>query len=218
MTRIRVKICCIASVAEAEMAVAAGADLLGFVGPMPTGPGPIDLATARRIVRQAPPWAGSVLLTAAETAEGILAEVQAAGVGIVQIVRHIDPAEHTRLAAMAPRLARLQVLHVEGMGVLDTLAGYAGRVDGYLLDSGRPAIQELGGTGRVHDWAVSAAVVAAADRPVWLAGGLTPQNVGEAIARVRPFGVDLCTGVRPQGALDAERLAEFMLAVAEAGL
>jgi phosphoribosylanthranilate isomerase len=92
------------------------------------------------------------------------------------------------------------------------------RVDGFLLDSGRPslAVKELGGTGRVHDWAVSARLVRAVRRPVYLAGGLKPGNVGEAIAAVRPFGVDLCSGVRQDGALHAPTLESFLRAVAAA--
>lgn len=218
MARIRVKICCIASADEAARAAAAGADLLGLVGPMPTGPGPIDLVAARRIARGAPPWAAPVLLSAAETAEEIQAEVRAAGVGVVQIVRHVAPRELDRLAEQAPKLKRIQVLHVEGPEVFDVMASYAGRCEAYLLDSGRPGMGELGGTGRVHNWQISAEVVARADRPVFLAGGLTPDNIGEAIARVRPFGVDLCTGVRTEGRLDSPKLAAFMRAVAEAGL
>lgn len=96
--------------------------------------------------------------------------------------------------------------------------GVAPLLDGLLLDSGNPAaaVKELGGTGRVHDWALSRRIVVEAPCPVFLAGGLNPDNVAEAIHAVRPYGVDLCTGVRSDDDLDTEKLAAFMGAVAAA--
>lgn len=87
--------------------------------------------------------------------------------------------------------------------------------DAILLDSGQPdrAIRELGGTGRAHDWAVSRRIVEEVEVPVYLAGGLTATNVAEAIETVRPFGVDVCTGVRTNGRLDAMKLEQFVAAV-----
>jgi phosphoribosylanthranilate isomerase len=212
-TRTRVKICCIASPAESEMAAAAGADLLGIVGQMPTGPGPIEDRMARHITAGAVPWAAQVLLTACETADDITEHAARIGVRAVQIVNHVAPAIHARLARSAPGLARIQVIHVEDAGALDLIADYVPHVTAFLLDSGRPALRELGGTGRVHDWAISAEFVRRSDWPVFLAGGLTPENVAEAIRMVRPFGVDVCTGVRVAGRLDRDRLRAFMAAV-----
>jgi phosphoribosylanthranilate isomerase len=212
-TRTRVKICCIATPTEAEMAASAGADLLGLVGQMPTGPGPIEDKLARLITAGAVPWASQVLLTACETADDITEHAARIGVRTVQIVNHIAPAVHARLARAAPGLARIQVIHVEDESALDLIAEYVPHVTAFLLDSGRPALRELGGTGRVHDWAISAEFVRRSDWPVFLAGGLTPENVGEAIRVVRPFGVDVCSGIRGEGRLDRERLGAFMAAV-----
>jgi phosphoribosylanthranilate isomerase len=88
-------------------------------------------------------------------------------------------------------------------------------VDALLLDSGNPSLatKELGGTGRAHDWAVSRRIRDAVGVPVYLAGGLNPQNVRKAIAQVQPFGVDVCSGLRTDGRLDAVKLEEFMRAV-----
>jgi phosphoribosylanthranilate isomerase len=211
--RTRVKICCIASPADAEMAASAGADLLGLVGPMPTGPGPIEDRMARLIAAGAVPWAPQVLLTACETADGIAEHAARIGVRAVQIVTHVAPAAHARLARAAPGLTRIQVIHVEDADALRLIADYEPHVTAFLLDSGRPALDELGGTGRVHDWEISAEFVRRSGWPVFLAGGLTPENVGEAIRVVRPFGVDVCSGVRVDGKLDPGRLAAFMEAV-----
>ena len=184
------------------MAAAAGADLVGMVGPMPSGAGVIDLATARTIAEGAAPWVTPVLLSSGETAGAILAEVEACPVRCVQLVRHVAPEVHVELARARPGLRRIQAIHVEGPEALGLIGRYAGLIDAFLLDSGRPGSQELGGTGRVHDWRVSAEFVRRAPVPVFLAGGLRPENVAEAIATVRPFGVDLCSGVRTKNRLD----------------
>jgi phosphoribosylanthranilate isomerase len=89
-------------------------------------------------------------------------------------------------------------------------------VDALLLDSGNPAaaVKQLGGTGRTHDWALARRIRDAVfPLPLWLAGGLRVHNVAEAIATVRPHGLDLCTGVRVDGRLHAPTLAAFMAAV-----
>jgi phosphoribosylanthranilate isomerase len=95
----------------------------------------------------------------------------------------------------------------------------AGTVDALLLDSGNPAlaVQELGGTGRTHDWQLSRRIRESVTVPVYLAGGLTADNVREAIATVRPYGLDLCSGVRSDGRLDVAKLGAFMNAVRAAG-
>ncbi len=211
--RTRVKICCIASPGEAEMAAAAGADLLGLVGPMPTGPGVVEEVVACGIAAGANPWAAPVLLTDCVRADNIIEHAARIGVRAVQIVNHVMPETHERLVRNAPGLARIQVIHVEDDAALDLIDAYAPNVSAFLLDSGRPSMRELGGTGRVHDWEISAEFVARPARPVFLAGGLTPENVGEAIRRVRPCGVDLCGGIRVNGALDPALLGAFMEAV-----
>ncbi len=216
LRRTRVKICCIASRNEAAMAAAAGADLLGLVGPMPSGPGVIDDRTAREVAEMALPWATPVLLTEFEEPAEIVEHAARIGARTVQIVRHVPSRTLARLAVAAPGLARIQVIHVEDEGALDLIPGYERHVNAFLLDSGRPAHGELGGTGRVHDWEISAEFVHRTARPVFLAGGLTPENVGEAIARVRPVGVDLCGGIRIEGALDRELLTSFLSAIRRA--
>ncbi|OYU14362.1 MAG: N-(5'-phosphoribosyl)anthranilate isomerase [Alphaproteobacteria bacterium PA4] len=204
-----------ASIAEMQMAVAAGADAVGLVGAMPSGPGPIADDLIAAIAAAVPPPVAAFLLTSETRADAIADHVRRTGAPVVQIVSHIDPVESARLAVLLPDVRRVQVIHVEGPDALDLIPAYAPHVHAFLLDSGKPgaAIPTLGGTGDVHDWAISAAFVAASPHPVFLAGGLTPANVGDAIARVRPFGVDLCSGIRTAGALDAIKLAAFVAAV-----
>ncbi|MEM9144777.1 MAG: phosphoribosylanthranilate isomerase [Pseudomonadota bacterium] len=211
MARTRIKICCIGSAEEAELASRAGADLLGLVGPMLSGPGTLELSKAARIAERAPPWSRPVLLTASETADQILRDAETAGVGAVQVVRHIAPSEAERLGRLP--LLYIQVLHVTGAECMDLIPLYSPHCDAFLLDSGRPEAAVLGGTGDPHDWALSAEIVRRAPCPVFLAGGLDPANVARAIRQVRPFGVDVCSRLRPGGALSPDLLSGFVEAV-----
>ena len=214
--RTRVKICCIASTAEMRAAAMAGADAIGLVGPMPTGPGPIPLDRAAQIAVATPPGLSAFLLTSLSDGEAIAAEAIAAAVPVVQIVRYVHPQAHAAIRAAAAHLRIVQVVHVEDGAALDLARGYSQSADAILLDSGRPASDELGGTGRPHDWKLSRQIVSLIDKPVFLAGGLHEGNVGEAIEQVRPFGVDLCSGVRTMGKLDARKLSSFFAAVKRA--
>ena len=181
--RTRMKVCCIANVDEARLAVACGADALGVVGAMPSGPGVIDDDEARAIAAWAPPPVATFLLTSFSGATDIAAHVRSIGAPVVQLVRHLEPRESARLAELLPDVRRVQVVHVEGDDALSRIPAYAPHVHAFLLDSGRPslAVPQLGGTGRIHDWSVSAAFVAASPVPVFLAGGLHAGNVAAAI-------------------------------------
>ncbi len=216
--RTRVKVCCIASEAEAELAISAGADALGLVAEMPSGPGPIDDDTIRTIAAAAPPPVATFLLTSRTSGADIVDHVRFCGTNTVQIVSHIDPAEYATIKAELPHTRRVQVIHVEDDSALELIDAYQPYVHAFLLDSGRPNadVVELGGTGRAHDWRISKAFVARALKPVFLAGGLKPDNAGEAIATVNPYGLDLCSGIRTDGRLDAHKLSSFMSAVSAA--
>ncbi len=215
MPRTRVKICCIASVDEAMLAVKAGADAIGLVGEMPSGPGPIADREISKIAKAAPPAVSPFLLTSETTASGIAEHLLRTGVSTVQLVQHLSLAETLSLDRVLLSTRRVQVIHMEGPEALDLIDKYEPYVHAFLLDSGRPSadVPELGGTGRIHDWELSRAFVEKSSKPVFLAGGLTPDNVGDAIARVKPFGVDLCSGVRTNGHLDPKKLDAFMGAV-----
>ena len=212
-SRTRIKICCISSVDEAALAVNAGADAVGLVGEMPSGPGVIDDELIREIAASLPPAVGSFLLTERTQAEEIAGHVDYCGTNTVQVVNHIDPAEWPKLIDQIPAaIRRVQVVHVEGGEALDLVERYAPYVHAFLLDAGRPSaeVPELGGTGRVHDWDVSARFVELSPRPVFLAGGINATNVQEAIRKVRPYGLDLCSGVRTDGNLCPDKLSELM--------
>src|SRR3712207_9374460 len=119
-------------------------------------------------------------------------------------------ADLRRLRALAPPGARLlKAVHVTGDNALGHALSYAAHADALVLDT-RTA-DRLGGTGKTHDWSISARIVdAVAPHPVYLAGGLRPENVAEAVARVRPAGVDVNSGVEDaEGSKDERRMSEF---------
>lgn len=215
MPRTRVKICCISSTDEAELAVKAGADAVGLVGAMPSGPGPISDRKISEIAKQVPPATSCFLLTSETSASGIAEHLLRTGVSTVQLVQHLSLKETLSLDRVLLSTRRVQVIHMEGPEALNLIETYEPYVHAFLLDSGRPSADtpELGGTGRTHDWDLSRAFVEKTKKPVFLAGGLTPENVGEAIARVKPFGVDVCSGVRTNGHLDPKKLEAFMSAI-----
>jgi phosphoribosylanthranilate isomerase len=213
----QVKICCIASLAEARLAQAAGAAALGLVSQMPSGPGVVpDEVIAQVAAELRGDAVRTFLLTARTTAEGIAEQHARAGTSTLQMVDHVPHEALRQLRRLCPGVELVQVIHVTGGAALDEAQAVAPLVDAVLLDSGNPAlaVKELGGTGRTHDWAWSRRIRDAIHPlPLWLAGGLRAHNVAEAIRQVRPHGLDLCTGVRVGGALDAHQLAAFMAAV-----
>jgi phosphoribosylanthranilate isomerase len=220
MPRIRIKICCIQSEAEARRAIAAGADALGLVGTMPSGPGPIDDALIARITAHVPPPIATFLLTSETDPEAISAHARRCRTNTLQLVDRVADEAYPRLRASLPGIKLVQVIHVAGEESVPEALAAAAHADALLLDSGQPhaATKILGGTGRVHDWALSCRIVEAAPCPVFLAGGLRADNVGAAITTVRPFGVDVCTGVRRPDdySLDPDKLEPFIAAVAAA--
>lgn len=211
-----VKICCIASVAEAQLAVQCGAAVLGLVSAMPSGPGVIDDARVAEIAAAARPPTETFLLTSRTHAEAIAEQHRQAGTTALQLVDHVPHDELRQLRNLCPGVKLVQVIHVLGEASIAEAMAAVPFVDALLLDSGNPhaAVKELGGTGRRHDWATSRRIRDAVwPLPLFLAGGLRADNVAEAIAIVAPHGLDLCSSVRSDGRLDALKLQAFFAAV-----
>ena len=214
-TKPHIKICCISSITEAQMAISFGADALGLVGQMPSGPGIITDELINQIARAVPPPVASFLLTSQTTASGIIAHYQKVNTSVIQLVDAVSADTYHAIRLALPSIKLVQVIHVIDQKTLEEALAIAPNVDALLLDSGNPnlAIKELGGTGRTHNWALSQQIVARCGKPVFLAGGLNPNNVKEAIEAVKPFGLDLCSGVRTNNKLDPHKLEAFMKAV-----
>ncbi|MBA3343131.1 MAG: phosphoribosylanthranilate isomerase [Gemmatimonadaceae bacterium] len=210
----RVKICCMASIAEAWLAIHAGASALGFVSRMPSGPGPIEERLIAEIVATVPPGIATFLLTCETSADPIIEQQRLTRANTLQLVDAVAQGTYAALRDALPGIGIVQVIHVTGPGSVDEAMTVAPEVDALLLDSGNPAlaIKELGGTGRVHDWSLSRAICERSPVPVYLAGGLNASNATEAFVQVAPFGLDVCSGVRTDGALDPRKLSAFMAA------
>lgn len=212
---VRVKVCCIASIEEARLAVRLGAAALGLVSEMPSGPGTIAESQIAAIAATVPPPIATFLLTSRTDAEGIIDQQKRCGTNVLQLCDRVAPARRRHLRQALPGIALVQVIHVADETAIAEALEAGKTVDALLLDSGNLSlsVKELGGTGRSHDWSISARIVERSPVPVFLAGGLNPDNAREAIRSVRPFGLDLCTGIRTAGNLDRQKLSQFMDAV-----
>ncbi len=211
--RTRVKICCISSLDEAALAIRLGADALGLVGQMPSGPGVVGDELAAQIVRTTPPPIATFMLTSETTTADIIAHQRRVGANTIQLVDAVPSGTYAQLRAALPAVKLVQVIHViDERNLEEALQAVEDGVDTLLLDSGNPnlTVKELGGTGRVHNWRVSRRIVEQLRVPVFLAGGLNPANAREAIESVQPFGLDVCSGVRTNGNLDERKLDAFM--------
>jgi phosphoribosylanthranilate isomerase len=207
----RFKVCCIRSIEEAALAVRHGAAALGLVSAMPSGPGVIADDVIRQIALWAPPSTRTFLLTARTDVDDIARQVRDLKTNTVQLVDSVPLPSLAKLRRLLPDVRLVQVVHVRGETSVQEALQIAPLVDELLLDSGNPslAVKELGGTGRLHDWDLSRRIVELAGVPVWLAGGLNPANARRAIEAVRPHGLDVCTGLRLNRALDVALLEDF---------
>lgn len=216
----RIKICCISSREEASIAIKAGASALGLVGRMPSGPGPIADELIRDIAYTIPPPVASFLLTSETLATEIIAHHRRTLTNTIQLVDEVAAGTYAELRQALPGVKLVQVIHVTDDSSLEDAAGIWNEVDALLLDSGNPkaAVKELGGTGRLHNWRVSRRIVELSTVPVFLAGGINAGNVQQALEEVNPYGIDLCSSVRTNGRLDAEKLDKFFKAVSGLGI
>lgn len=210
----KIKICCIGSLQEAQMAIGFGANAIGLVGPMPSGPGPIADELIAEIAASVPPDIDTFLLTSETCVDDIIRHHERTKTTTIQLVDNLTSGTYTDLRAALPFVKLVQVIHVLNENTIDQAMEAAESVDYLLLDSGNPhlKIKELGGTGRVHDWSISRRIVELSPKPVFLAGGLRPSNVSAAIDAVKPYGLDLCSGIRTNNKLDRKKLGDFFKA------
>jgi phosphoribosylanthranilate isomerase len=207
-TRPRVKVCSISNYEEATLAIEHGAAALGLVSAMPSGPGVIPEERIAEIVARVPPPIATFLLTSRQDVEGIIQQQRRCRTNTIQIVDRLTQGSYDDLRAALPGISIVQVVHVVSEESVEEAARVAEHVDAILLDSGNPtlATKELGGTGRRHDWTLSRKIREQIKIPVFLAGGLNPDNVRQAVEEVGPFALDICTGVRTDGELNPQKL------------
>lgn len=199
----KVKICGITNIEDADVAVKAGADALGFVM-YRKSPRFVEQAVVKRIVAGLPPFVLPVGVFVNEEPERVRTLMDDCGLALAQL--HGDES-----ALYCQQLGRpvLKALRLKDRGTFLALAEFQGRanVRGFLIDTFSD--QAYGGTGKTVDWTL--AQEAARATPIILAGGLTPTNVAEAIAQVRPYGVDVSSGVEQSpGKKDQDKVKAFV--------
>lgn len=215
MNWLRVKICCISSLDEAKLAIEVGADALGLVSEMPSGPGVIDRTMIAHIAAAVSPTVDTFLLTSKTDPVEIQHQFEQSGVNTLQLVDWLGTEPLRELRERCPNVRLVQVVHVDSEAQIQMALDVESDVDALLLDSGKTKAspRELGGTGRTHDWLISEQIRRAVSVPVFLAGGLSETNVSDAIQSVSPHGVDLCSSVRTSGSLDARKISAFFKTV-----
>jgi len=211
----RVKVCCIASLEEAWLATRYGASALGLVSEMPSGPGVISEDLIAKIATVLPPSVSSFLLTSKQDPSEIIEQHRRCRTNVIQLCDRLKIGDYKELRDAMPGIGLVQVIHVTGEEALEEAFATAPHVNGILLDSGNQKlrVKQLGGTGRTHDWGLSRRIREKVNTSIFLAGGLNPENVVEALKQVQPFGVDVCNGVRTDGKLDEGRLSAFFKAI-----
>jgi len=211
----KIKICCIQNIKEAETAINFGADAIGLVGKMPSGPGPIPDKQIKKIAEAVSPGIETFLLTGNISVDSIIKHHQKTNTTTIQIVDKLKYGRYWQIKEKLPHIRIVQVIHVLNEESVEEAIRISLSVDALLLDSGNPnlKIKELGGTGRIHNWNLSRKINESVKCPVYLAGGLKPENVRYAIEAVNPYAVDVCSGVRTCGLLDAKKLERFFKSI-----
>lgn len=205
----RVKICGTATFADLDCAVAAGADAVGFLmGITHVTQDAVTPETAAAMVATLPPFIVPVAVTHLTKPSDLIRIVELSRCTTLQIQDMVTPDDIAEVREVLPYLRIMKAVHVMDESAITTTKYFSDTADAILLDT-RTA-DRIGGTGITHDWNISAKIVKECSCPVILAGGLTPENVTEAITRVRPYAVDVHTGVKKNGVRDAERTRAFV--------
>jgi phosphoribosylanthranilate isomerase len=202
----RAKICGIRDAGARDVAVAAGADAIGFVVEIPRSKRSIGREEARELIEDLPPFVSSVIVVEPESAAEAAKLALDTGADVIQVNDSLSFEDLATLKGMVP--TRLVATVPAKPGGLDHARRLAEVADALLLDSLEEG--KLGGTGAVHDWDLSADLVRRVDVPVILAGGLKPENVAAAIKTVKPYAVDVSSGIETDGAKDPEKIEAFL--------
>ena len=209
---VRVQIAGVSSLDEALAAERAGVDALGFTVRLPDGVhDELTEVKARGIIAVLPPLVGSVAITYVDNAREAIDLCRYLAVGAIQLHGEFPVEELHMLRASLPHLKIIKAIHVTGPEAIENARPYERRVDAIILDTYDPVTGRCGATGNTHDWSISREIVDKVRTPIILAGGLTPENVCEAIRTVAPWGVDVHTGVEDaDGTRNLGKIREFI--------
>jgi phosphoribosylanthranilate isomerase len=205
----RAKICGISSAEDISVALKAGADALGFlVGITHLAEDKISNEDAKILIQKLPPFVSTVAVTHLTNVKEIVELVKYLGVTTVQIHDYIAPVEVKQVRDMLPGIKIIKAVHITAEDSIAVANSFVPFVDALLLDSRTK--DRLGGTGMTHDWNISAKIVQEVKKPVILAGGLTADNVYDAVKKVKPFGVDVNSGVETGNRKDFIKVSKFI--------
>ena len=209
---IHVKVCGIRRIDDALAAVGYGADAVGIlVGRKHNSPDFLHPSDAALIVTALPPNILSVLVTHLAEPDDIIALAIEIGVTAIQLHGDTSPTQATVIRERLPHIKTYKAIHVIDDHSINTARQYINTVDAIVLDTINVSTDQVGGTGQTHDWSISRQIVEKLPVPVILAGGLNPDNVGEAISHVGPYGVDVNSGTKgPDGYKDHAKLKRFI--------
>jgi phosphoribosylanthranilate isomerase len=214
--RVRVKICGNRSLQDVNTIVQAGVDAVGLiVGTKYFSEDEISISKALEMADAVPPFVSTVLVTHLQTSREILSIYHKIRFSEIQLHNDIQPSEIALIRDSAPHARIIKAVHVADWNALDVARSYEDYSDGILLDS--RTVSRIGGTGQVHDWSISKEIVRLIRKPIILAGGLNEENVLKAIQFVRPFGVDVNSGVDSScGDKDEVKVRKFIHKTLEA--
>lgn len=211
---IRVQIAGVSSLEEALECERCGVDALGFTLRLPTGVhDDLTEAKARGIIAALPPFIATVAITYVDSAREAVDLCRYLGVDTLQLHGEFPTQDLPLIKAGLPNLKVIRSVHVTGKEALAKVRSLARHVDAIILDTYDAASKRCGATGKTHDWSLSRQIVEQSRVPIILAGGLNPDNVAEAIETVRPWAVDVHTGVENEdGTRNFEKIREFVAA------
>ena len=206
-----VKICANKSIEDARMTIEAGADFLGIlVGQQHSSVDFVDKETAKEIVKYANGKINTVLVTHITNAEKIIYLTKYIGNKYIQLHSDISENEVSKIAEKLPDIKFIRLIHISTNGTICTDYKKIKFVDYYLIDSFNKEKDQVGGTGLMHNWDVDRELIKELNRPTFIAGGLNPSNVVDAIKIARPYGVDVNSGCKKGGVKNGELVKEFV--------
>lgn len=214
---VRIQIAGVSTLEEALALERMGADALGFTVRLPSGVHDgLTEAKARSIIAALPPFVSTVAITYVDNAREAVDLCRYLGVSTLQLHGEFPASDMELVRAGLPHLKIIRAVHVSGPQALVQARSLARRVDALILDTYDPETGRHGATGKTHDWSISRQIVESVPAPVILAGGLTAENVAAAIRTVRPWGVDVHTGVEDaEGRRDLAKMRRFIAAARE---
>jgi phosphoribosylanthranilate isomerase len=209
---VRVKVSCLRSAEEARRAVSFGVEAIGVASGLPAPAQELTDEEIAVIAAAVGEEVGTFLLTGLEDVDEIVEKVRRCGVNTVQLWDVLPRDSYRKIRRALPGVSIAQSVHVTGEAAIDQAREMATVADALVLGSTNPEppFRWSDPHGQTHDWEISRRIVKAAQVPVILSGGLTHRNVADAIRLVRPYGVEVCSGVRRAGALETSMLVQFL--------